>query len=61
MGGPAPSGPWIYLVPLIAVAMIVLRNARTRRLKVERLWISPALFLLLPQPCSPANPFPAPR
>ena len=47
MDGHAPSGPWVYLIPLIAVAMIVLRNARERRLKVERLWISPAVFLLL--------------
>lgn len=43
----APSGPWVYLVPLIAVAMVVLRNSRERRLKVERLWISPVLFLAL--------------
>lgn len=47
MGGPAPSGPWIYLIPLLAVAMIVVRNARERRLKVERLWISPILFLAI--------------
>src|ERR1700757_3585812 len=47
MGGPAASGPWIYLVPLIAVAVIVLRNARERRLKVERLWVSPALFMVI--------------
>ena len=43
----APTGPWVYLIPLIAVAMIVLRNARERRLKVERLWVSPVLFLAL--------------
>jgi hypothetical protein len=60
MGGPAPSGPWIYLVPLIAVAMIVLRNARTRRLKVERLWISPALFLLLTAALFASQPLPGP-
>jgi hypothetical protein len=41
-----PSGPWVYLVPLIAVAMIVLRNSRERSLKVERLWIAPSAFLL---------------
>jgi hypothetical protein len=47
MPGQAPSGPWVYLVPLIAVAMIVLRNARVRKLKVERLWIAPLAFLVL--------------
>jgi hypothetical protein len=41
------SGPWTYLVPLIAVGMMLLRNARERRLKVERMWISPTLFLVL--------------
>src|SRR6516165_2159760 len=46
-GAQAPTGPWVYLIPLIAVAMIVLRNAGERRLKVERLWISPVLFLAL--------------
>jgi hypothetical protein len=47
MPGQAPSGPWVYLIPLIAVVMIVLRNARVRKLKVERLWIAPVAFLLL--------------
>lgn len=47
MAGPAASvsGPWTYLVPLIAVVMIVVRNARGRRLRVEQLWIAPLLFL----------------
>ena len=47
MYGPGPSGPWVYLVPLIAVAMVVLRNSRERKLKVERLWIAPVAFLIL--------------
>ena len=46
-GAQAPSGPWVYLIPLIAVAMIALRNVRERKLKVERLWVSPVLFLAL--------------
>jgi hypothetical protein len=37
----------VYLVPLIAVALIVLRNARERKLKVERLWVAPLAFLVL--------------
>jgi hypothetical protein len=47
MAGAAASGPWTYLLPLIAVVMIVLRNARSRRLKVEQLWIAPLLFLAI--------------
>jgi hypothetical protein len=47
MPGQAPSGPWLYLVPLIAVTMILLRNAQERRLRVERLWIAPAVFIVL--------------
>ena len=47
MYGPGPSGPWVYLVPLIAVAMVVLRNSRERKLKVERLWIAPVAFLII--------------
>src|SRR4051794_27821391 len=41
------TGPWIFLIPLIAIVSIVLRNARTRRLKVEQLWIAPVIFLAL--------------
>jgi hypothetical protein len=47
MRGQALHGPSLYLVPLIAVAMVVLRNTRERRLKIERLWIAPLLLLLL--------------
>lgn len=60
MGGPAPNGPWVYLIPLIAVALIVLRNARERRLKVERMWISPAIFLLLTAATLASQPPPGP-
>jgi hypothetical protein len=37
----------VYLAPLLAVAMIVLRNARARRLRVERLWVAPLALLIL--------------
>ena len=60
MGGPSASGPWVYLIPLIAVAMIVLRNARERRLKVERLWISPLLFLAITASEFASHPPPGP-
>jgi hypothetical protein len=37
-----------YLVPLGVVAVVlVLRNSRPRRLKIERLWVTPAIYLIL--------------
>lgn len=37
-----------YLVPLGVVAVIiVLRNSRPRRLKIERLWVLPAVYVIL--------------
>lgn len=47
MQGHSAGGPLVYLVPLVAVALIVLRNARERSLKVERLWIAPLALLVL--------------
>jgi hypothetical protein len=38
---------WSYLIPLIVVAMVILRNSRARRLRVETLWIAPLLILVL--------------
>jgi hypothetical protein len=60
MAGQPPNGPWIYLVPLFAVAMIVLRNARERRLRVEQLWISPLVLILLAGLVISAQPTPDP-
>jgi hypothetical protein len=36
-----------YLVPLLVIAMVILRNARARTLRVERLWISPMVIMLM--------------
>ena len=37
-----------YLVPLgIAAVIIVVRNSRPRLLKIERLWLTPAIYLVL--------------
>ena len=60
MGGPGAGGPGIYLIPLVAIAMIVLRNARERRLKVERLWVSPLLFLAITAYVFASQPPPGP-
>ena len=46
---PNPNAPpWATLVPiLVVVAIVVLRNARARNLKVERLWIGPLSIIVL--------------
>jgi len=48
MQHPPPNmGLWTYLIPLIAVAMVILRNSRARRLRVETLWIMPVIIIAL--------------
>lgn len=43
-----PSDLVRYLAPLgIVVVVLVLRNARPRRLKIERLWTLPAIYVAL--------------
>ncbi|MFC3070082.1 CcdC protein domain-containing protein [Phenylobacterium soli] len=44
---PANLGVWAYLFPLIAIGMVILRNSRARRLRIEALWVSPLVILLL--------------
>ena len=44
---PPNLGLWTYLIPLIVVAMVILRNSRARRLRVETLWIAPVMILAL--------------
>ena len=44
---PPGAGIWVYLVPVLIIGLVILRNARARHLKVERLWISPVLLLVL--------------
>jgi hypothetical protein len=49
MGPGAPDGQLLrYIVPLGVVALVViLRNSRPRRLKIDRLWLLPVIYLLL--------------
>lgn len=43
-----PNAPIaVYLIPLAIVALLILRNARVRQLRVERLWVGPVLILAL--------------
>jgi hypothetical protein len=44
---PASAGIWVYLIPVLVIGLVILRNARARHLKVERLWVSPLLLLFL--------------
>jgi hypothetical protein len=44
--GAAPA--WASIIPIIVVvAIVLLRNARARNLRVERLWIGPVLIVAL--------------
>ncbi|MBI1198151.1 MAG: DUF1453 family protein [Phenylobacterium sp.] len=44
---PTGAGYLTYLVPLLVVGLVILRNARARKLRVERLWISPMVIMLM--------------
>jgi hypothetical protein len=43
----AQPGLVAYLVPLVAIAMVMLRNSRERKLRIERMWIAPAVVLAM--------------
>lgn len=62
--GAHPDAVMRYIVPLlVVVVVVVLRNLRPRRVKIERLWIGPCLYLVLmamalagaPPPLTPAT------
>ena len=40
-----PGGYAIYLIPLAFIGLALLRGARVRNLRIERLWITPAIIL----------------
>ena len=46
-GIPANAPVWVNLIPLVMVAIVVLRNSRARTLRIERLWISPVIVSAL--------------
>jgi len=48
MPTPPPNAPaWTYLIPVALIALLILRNSRARRLRIERLWVSPVIILAL--------------
>ena len=59
-GAAHPAGGLVYLLPLVLVALLVARNMRARRLRVEQLWVMPVVFLALAIVVATAQPPPAP-
>lgn len=57
---PAGAGYWTYLVPIIIVGIAILRNARERKLRIERLWISPVIVMAMAILAFSQNPPPSP-
>jgi hypothetical protein len=42
------GGPYSLLVPIaVAAVVIILRNSRARSLKIERLWVLPAIYVVM--------------
>lgn len=46
-GQPADAGAWTLLAPVLILGVILLRNARARTIRVERLWIGPVIISLM--------------
>ncbi len=62
MGPYPPQGAslWIYAIPLAFIVLAMLRGARKRRLRIERMWIAPAVILLATGLAFYAQPTPRP-
>jgi hypothetical protein len=44
---PPNAGYAVYIVPLVVIALVIFRNSRARRLRIETLWFAPLLILLM--------------
>lgn len=58
-GGGAPAY-LTYLIPLVVIGIVILRNSRARTLRIERLWITPAIIMVMAILAFSANPPPGP-
>jgi hypothetical protein len=48
MPTPSADAPtWTYLIPVVMIGLVILRNSRARRLRIESLWIAPVVILVL--------------
>ena len=45
MGVDQYPGPLIFLIPALFVVLALVRSSKSRNLRIERLWISPAIIL----------------
>jgi hypothetical protein len=54
------AGYLTYLIPLVVVGLVILRNSRARTVRVERLWIPPAIIMLMAILAFSQNPPPGP-
>ncbi|HLZ75938.1 hypothetical protein [Phenylobacterium sp.] len=44
----ANGSPWATLIPIaIAMAVVILRNSRARRLRIEAMWIAPVIIVAM--------------
>jgi len=44
----ANVSPWATLIPIvIAMGLVILRNSRARRLRIEAMWIAPVIIVVL--------------
>ena len=59
-GAPANAQLWSNLVPLLFLGLVILRNSRARTLRIERLWISPAVVIAMTVLTFAASPPPTP-
>ncbi|MBW8814556.1 MAG: DUF1453 family protein [Caulobacterales bacterium] len=61
MKGLPPGAPaWTYLIPVVVLGLVILRNSRARTLRVERLWISPLIVVAICGMALYASPVPGP-
>ena len=57
---PQGAALWTNLIPLILLGVVILRNSRARRLRLERLWISPTIVIVLTAWTFSQSPMPSP-
>ena len=49
MAPTSPNGsPWATLIPIvIAMVLVILRNSRARRLRIEAMWVAPLIIVAM--------------
>ncbi|WP_293901155.1 CcdC protein domain-containing protein [Phenylobacterium sp.] len=57
---PPGAGVWTYLAPIIIIGVVILRNSRARTLRIERLWVTPAIVMAMTLLAFSQSPPPGP-